>query len=137
MKYVALIGVLAAIVIPLGHASVDTSTITVTAVLRELVEPSPGISSRRYTVYDAQDNVIGYQVVSCTPTSRRVRLYQCGATISLPKGKITASGTLTSFYAFRLNVTGADGFYSNSTGLYSARRSGLPRRWTVKIVLES
>jgi hypothetical protein len=115
--------------------SANPGIITVTAVYRETVDPSPGLAAYRFSVFDKDATNIGYEVIACWRVSQFSTLRQCAATLSLPKGKITLAGTLLKLAGFNLNVTGGDGVYLGAGGAMRQSLSGGDDRWAIKVVL--
>jgi hypothetical protein len=117
------------------QAGASGGRVNVAATLRELVEPSPGLSTYRFTVSDASKKVIGYEVVACFAASRFSSLRQCSGTLSLPTGKIVFTGTLVRIGEFTLVVTGGDGSYNGAGGSMRQSIDGSPTRWSVVVAL--
>jgi hypothetical protein len=70
---------------------------------------------------------IGRGDLLCTYVDRSGR--QCIGTYSLPRGKITVSGAISSRLLFEVAVTGGTGLYDNARGTLTVTSTGLrPRR---------
>ena len=117
-----------------GTATTGPSTIRITdrQASLDMVSPGPGRTGDteivRQLLYDPpRTRPIGRGDLLCTFVDGRNR--QCSGTYSLPKGKITVSGAITTRLLFEVAVTGGTSLYDNARGTLTVTSTGLrPRR---------